>query len=62
MLFQLLFQNTGMSCLHSPDLSDMRQALLDEDDDGPDGGSPFTAQVTTSAGPLRDRLPNTVAG
>ncbi|MBE1282635.1 MAG: hypothetical protein GJ676_04925 [Rhodobacteraceae bacterium] len=41
MFLRILYRNTGLSRLHSADLTDMRRALVDEDDDGPDGGSPF---------------------
>lgn len=39
MLFHYLFLRGGLNRFHSPDLADMRDALLDEDQDGPDGGS-----------------------
>lgn len=37
-MFRVIFMTTGLRWLHSPDLRDMRTALLLEDDDGPDGG------------------------
>ncbi|MCE8506939.1 hypothetical protein KBY28_00605 [Ruegeria pomeroyi] len=37
-MFRLVFMTTGLRWLHSPDLGDMRRAILSEDDDGPDGG------------------------
>ena len=39
MFLQYLFRQTGLNHFHSTDLADMRRALLDEDQDGPDGGS-----------------------
>lgn len=39
MIQAYLFSRTT-PLLHSPDLEDMRRAILDEDDDGPDGGCP----------------------
>lgn len=39
MLFRYLYTQTGLNRFHSADLGDMRRALLDEDQDGPDGGS-----------------------
>ena len=41
MFFRYIYKNSGLNRLHSTDLTDMRQALVGEDDDGPDGGSPF---------------------
>ena len=42
MIFRMVFQNSGLRRMHSADLDDMRRALTDddEDQDGPDGGSP----------------------
>lgn len=42
MIFRLVFLTGGLRLMHSPDLDDMRRALLeeDEDHDGPDGGAP----------------------
>lgn len=43
MLLRYLYVQTGLNHFHSTDLGDMRRALLDEDEDGPDGGSPDAA-------------------
>ncbi|WP_164932879.1 hypothetical protein [Tropicibacter alexandrii] len=43
MIFNLVFQTSGLRLMHSADLDDMRRAIADEDDDGPDGGSPHAA-------------------
>lgn len=50
-MFQFTHPLSGAGLMHSADLDDMRAAILDdggeEDDDGPDGGSPFiTAKGT----------------
>lgn len=45
MFFRMIYKNTGLSYLHSSDLDDMRNALLIEDDDGPDGGSPCVTET-----------------
>lgn len=37
-MFRMVFMTTGLRWLHSTDLGDMRNAILSEDDDGPDGG------------------------
>lgn len=39
-MFRYLYHQTGLNHFHSTDLDDMRRALLDEDQDGPDGGCP----------------------
>ena len=38
MFFQYVYRNSALNRMHSPDLTDMRRAILEEDDDGPDGG------------------------
>ncbi|MFY0309492.1 hypothetical protein ACFMBG_06305 [Leisingera sp. D0M16] len=47
-MFQYTHPLRGAGFMHSADLDDMRAAILDEgeeeDDDGPDGGSPFIAE------------------
>lgn len=39
MFFHSLYKTSGYNPMHSPDLTDMRRAILDDDDDGPDGGT-----------------------
>lgn len=40
MFFRFLYLNSVSSRMHSTDLSDMKSAILEEEDqDGPDGGS-----------------------
>lgn len=39
-MFRQLYTQTGLKYFHSTDLSDMQRAIVEEDDDGPDGGSP----------------------
>lgn len=50
-MFQFTHPLSGAGFLHSADLEDMQAALLDdgkeEDDDGPDGGSPCIAGKRT---------------
>ncbi|WP_411352579.1 hypothetical protein PNH50_06370 [Leisingera aquaemixtae] len=52
-MFQYPHPLSGAGFMHSANLDDMRAALLDEDekedDDGPDGGSPFIAGQRTQA-------------
>ena len=48
MFLHYLYRQTGLNHFHSTDLADMRRALLDEDQDGPDGGS---ADVTGRLAP-----------
>jgi hypothetical protein len=43
MIFRVLYTQTGLNRFHSTDLADMREAILEEDQDGPDGGSPHVA-------------------
>ena len=50
MFLQYLYHRTGLNHFHSTDLADMRRTLLDEDQDGPDGGS---ADVTARLAPPR---------
>ena len=38
MFFHYIYRHSAINRMHSPDLTDMRRAILDEDDDGPDGG------------------------
>ncbi|WP_152449345.1 MULTISPECIES: hypothetical protein [unclassified Roseivivax] len=40
MFVSFLYRNSGLSRMHSLDLEDMKQAISEEDHDGPDGGSP----------------------
>ncbi|MEX0347913.1 MAG: hypothetical protein AB3N15_00680 [Paracoccaceae bacterium] len=39
-MFGILDMNKAVNMLHSTDLVDMREAMLSDDEDGPDGGSP----------------------
>ncbi|MBO9450009.1 hypothetical protein J7426_07070 [Tropicibacter sp. R16_0] len=38
MFLPFVFRSSSINPMHSPDLTDMRRAILEEDDDGPDGG------------------------
>ncbi|GAB5438341.1 hypothetical protein [Falsiruegeria mediterranea] len=38
MFFPFVYRRASLNPMHSPDLTDMRRAILEEDDDGPDGG------------------------
>ncbi len=58
MLLRYLYMQTGLNHFHSTDLADMRRALLDEDQDGPDGGS---ADVTLGSVPPRRQPPARIA-
>ncbi len=40
MIFGYFYRNTALGLMHSRDLDDMRRAIGEEDQDGPDGGSP----------------------
>lgn len=63
MLFRYFFMQTGLNPFHSPDLADMRRALLDDDQDGPDGGSADIAPRTAaSAGKARHRMTHRATG
>jgi len=49
MFFQMVYKTSGLHRMHSPDLTDMRRAILEEDDDGPDGGCirfPLTNRIS----------------
>jgi len=46
MFFRFAFLHTGLNRFHSTDLHDMRDAILNEDQDGPDGGSPHIDKST----------------
>lgn len=39
-MFGFFDVNKSVRILHSSDLADMREAILTDDEDGPDGGSP----------------------
>lgn len=43
MFFRSLYHSTGLNRFHSTDLTDMQDAILGEDQDGPDGGTPHVA-------------------
>lgn len=58
MLMRYLYTQTGLNHFHSTDLDDMRRALLDEDQDGPDGGS---ADISARPGPQRHPVPGRIA-
>lgn len=55
-MYGFLYMNNGVRLFHSSDLEDMRDALLSDDDDGPDGGvaiaHPKTAQRSDSNLPV----------
>ena len=40
MIFNFALRTSATRVMHSPDLDDMRRAIVDEDQDGPDGGDP----------------------
>ena len=58
MLMRYLYVQTGLNHFHSTDLADMRRALVDEDQDGPDGGS---SDVTARMAPPRRQAPGRTA-
>lgn len=39
-MFPQVYQWTGLRYFHSTDIRDMKQAILEDEEDGPDGGSP----------------------
>lgn len=43
-MFPQVYQLTGLRYFHSTDLRDMRKAILEDEEDGPDGGSPHVNQ------------------
>ncbi|MCZ0962753.1 hypothetical protein [Paracoccus benzoatiresistens] len=53
-----IYVQTGLNHFHSTDLNDMRSALLDEDQDGPDGGS---ADIVTRPRPHYHPVPARIA-
>ena len=40
MIYGYFLRRSSLRLMHSPDLDDMRRAIGEEDQDGPDGGSP----------------------
>lgn len=56
-MFAFLGQMPAVRMMHSPDIDDMRRALTDEDDDGPDGGAPNVAAL-----PIQNRRRKTCDG
>ena len=58
MFMRYLYTQTGLNHFHSTDLADMRRALLDEDDDEPDGGS---ADVSARQGPQSRQVADVIA-
>ena len=49
MIDAYLFSRTACF-MHSPDLEDMRRAILGDDDDGPDGGCPDIRHLALVSG------------
>lgn len=45
MFFRYVYLKTGLRRFHSTDLTDMQDAILGEDQDGPDGGTPHVAML-----------------
>ncbi|MEQ9258556.1 MAG: hypothetical protein RIG84_05615 [Roseovarius sp.] len=46
MFYRFLYLNTALNRFHSADLADMHGAILSEDQDGPDGGTPHIARTS----------------
>ncbi|WP_168797905.1 hypothetical protein [Pacificoceanicola onchidii] len=47
-MFTFVFRNSGLRLMHSPDLDDMRRAMEDDDQAGPDGGTPHVRRQPPS--------------
>ena len=50
MVFRFLYLNTGLRHFHSANVTDMRKAISDEDQDGPEGGTPHIHAWSTPCG------------
>ena len=57
MFFHYIYRHSAINRMHSPDLTDMRRAILEEDDDGPDGGFAVAHSADQGAPELRPEHP-----